>query len=236
MQVKSAKKVGLRKLFTRTRLFTGGVLLFAVLALGFIPYQQQVPVLGFLIPTSEATFIIDITRNDNTTSYRDVLVADGYLVLSGKGGLSAGNPLTLAVTLYFNVSVLGMDPTRVVFGPHGAYAYPLKTDPRGFPIFAAINLTDTGLNHKWFGKGDVIYYQGDNWGAFLFVFDDARRIALEPMRMPNILHIGTEDVTFASRTNSLVVSLSWAFLAFASAELRIDKNTEKTDSNQHHEN
>ncbi len=190
----------------------------AFLLLAFLSYPADQ--LDFFAPPIEATYIFDIPGRvflvftNGTSGFYNITVGRGTVTLSGKGGLSAGNPLTMTVTLELNPII--RQPSKAFVAPYDAYYFPIERDAQGFPRFAHINLTRTD-QYAWFGQGRVEFFaQGT-----MIIY-----VALDNQVVPSLpeLQIESESVTAASRTNSLLVSLTWAILFFAVLELRTEQN------------
>jgi hypothetical protein len=136
-------------------------------------------------------------------------VGRGTVTLSGKGGLSAENPLTMSVILNFDKVV---KPFSTVFvAPDNAYYYPIVKD-EGFPRFAHINLTTTD-GFKWSGQGTIEFFTSGVLGMNIGADNQV-------VHAPPEFQIESAAVTSSSRTNSLVISLTWAILFFAVLDLR----------------
>lgn len=204
------------KLPNKIRNLNRNQVVYGLAAAIFLLFILSLPIepLNLLTPESTATYIFGMNAQltDKNTS-RVVHLLDGYATVHGKGGLSANNPLTVSITLYFsqNKSEVTFNMREVEVGLHGAYKYPLAYDSRGFPEFAHIPLSKQG--DKWTGEGKVMYYAGDVWGGDL-------RIDGDPQRLPNSIHIGSAEITTSAQTNALFISLTLAFGIFAVLELR----------------
>jgi hypothetical protein len=170
----------------------------------------------------------------NATIVPALAVANGFVTVSGKGGLSAGNPLDFEITMYTNKDVLGKEPSTISVTPQGAFAAnvpmigPLeipfqsivpKTTELGFP--EAITLAMLKVGDKWLGGGKAIYNQGGTFGLDITVDNVTSRLS-------DVIVIDSEAVTVAARTNSLLVCLTWVIIAFTVMEIRLDNG----DSNR----
>ena len=147
------------------------------------------------------------------------LVASGGISLSGKGGLSADNPLKMKVTLFINTTALGFEPSLVTFVPLGASPYPHPPEKQSLPVAVAIALTKS-VDNKWTGEGSIIYYQP---GTMKWEIHMDGIVAVGPEQ----IEIDSAAVTVAARTNSLLVSLTWVILLFAVLEFRIEDQRTK---------
>ncbi len=207
------------------------VLVVAILSLP-LPFQHPFSNLSNPQSTTQYRFTVDA----NVTSTNPFLngsesartkithVAEVLVTLTGNGGSSAGNPILMKVTLYFNnsqVLVLG----NVSFKPIGAYKYPIEPDSSGFPKFSEIRLKKVG--DKWIGEDTVIYYKGgDRAGQIIldtvFVSGPFGLVATrDPLiRSKEEIHIGSEEVTVGLRNSSIIISLTLFTLLIAILELR----------------
>ena len=161
--------------------------------------------------------ITSVTSTEFVKTYG--VYAKGLVTLTGKGGLSADNPLTMRVILY-SLS-FRIRPQQIAFVPQGAFEAanswnPLapvspKLDALGLPVSARIPLTEN--SGVWSGDQIVIYNQG---GALMTNLNvDGQIFAIiEPIL------IESEAVTALARTNSLLVSLTWVIIAFPTIEAR----------------
>ena len=151
------------------------------------------------------------------------VIGNGTVVLTGKGGLSAGNPLHMTVTIYFVKNAFTSPEPTVIFQP-GAFAAEVtnlwfvtipqdqdKIDAREFPLDA--NITLTKQDDKWTGDMWVIYNQGGENIPHMTIDQNEFGIS-------NPIAIGSEDVTVTARTNSLLISLTWVIIAFTALELK----------------
>lgn len=154
-------------------------------------------------------------------------VANGTVTLIGKGGLSAGNPLEMLVRMHFFKYTTRTTPNSTIwFAPIGAYeaevwqlgpiSVPLsqpRTDSQGFPKDA--NFTLKNQDNWWTNDQWVIYNQGGSYNANMTI-NGIHFIETGP------IFISSEDVTVASQTNQLLVSLTFAIIGFSALELRKD--------------
>jgi hypothetical protein len=190
-------------------------IVFLVLAILSWPVE---PLELFASPV-EATYIFDLQGNvflrftNGTAGFYNMTVARGTVTLSGKGGMSAENPLTMRVILNFNKVV---KPFSTVFvAPDNAYYYPIVKDAQGFSEFAHINLTTTD-GYKWSGESRVVFFIGGALGMSVSADNQV-------VHSPSEFQIESATVTVSSRTNSLLISLTWAVLFFAVLGLRREK-------------
>jgi hypothetical protein len=199
----------------------------------FAPETAAIFEFAFFRYVTNATVVVTTTlyKVDNQTVVKNVtssvtrtyatLLGEGWVTLKGKGGLSAGNPLTLSMTMYFYAAALGTNVANVSFAPQGAYIaqvpnlpfFPIvvQTDTRGFPLSPTIGLAKLG--DHWTGQGLVIYNQGGAKTINIIINGVT-------YHSPDTVEIGSEAVTVAARTNSLLVSLTWVIIAFTVLELR----------------
>jgi hypothetical protein len=182
---------------------------------------------------------IDVTRTITVTKTWGPGLGNGLVTLRGKGGLSAGNPLEMQVTLYFP-SEFSNSSSIIRYVPEGAFEaqesiIPFQTiwetDALGFPIPANITLTiqnscvrisyprecliqntDRSLT-KWAGHEKIVYNQGGNMSAQVTLGAQVFHAS------PGIL-IGGSEVTVAARTNSLLIGLTIALIGFGVLETR----------------
>jgi hypothetical protein len=189
-----------------------------------------------MIETTEITYpngtLVKITTTTilptNTTT---VPVGDGFVTLKSRGGLSAGNPISMSITFYTRNNTLAGQLYNITVTPQGAYAAQvpklgpfqipfapivLFKDQRGFPAAVCINLTRQE-NHKWSGGGTVMYNQGGTLGLDVAVNGVITHVA-------DLVQIGSEATTVAARTNSLLTSLTWVIVGFSALEMRLKDN------------
>lgn len=190
----------------------------------------------YRITTTTATYPNGTVVKSTTTTMIQLTNATGaalgggFVTLKSKGGLSAGNPISIDITLYTNKDAKGGEPSNVTVTPQGAFAanilslgpFPLpfapivpQTDQLGFPLALSIALTRQG--NKWSGSGIVIYNQG---GAMGLDFDVDNLVA----HVADVFQIGSEAVTVTARTNSLLISLTWVIIAFSALEVKLEDN------------
>lgn len=219
MEDKGSAKVSLPFLSKhRNQVLSLGFVLFALTAIFVLPYEP----LDVLTPQTR-TYIAFQAFYPSTRSYLD----RGYVWATSKGGISADNPITLAVTLYTNPNS-NITINSIYFTAEGCYAYPIQTNALGFPIVMAMALQPQGQN-KWVsGDFRVIYFKPGDYSANITLVGATK---VNPgtsliMQGPtlDVIHISGEDVTVAAKTNALLLSLSLAFLAFSCLELRVEDN------------
>ncbi len=161
------------------------------------------------------TIINGVVVNTTKVTTSHVLAGKGFVTLKGKGGLSAGNPLKMNVTVYLNRTAWGgKKPSSVMFKPLGARPYPPITDQLGFPLYLSLQLAEQS-GDKWLGNARIVYNQGGTM-AIDFTIDNVEYTS------PDTIQIGPESITVAARTNSVVISLTWAVLAFAVLGIRVN--------------
>ena len=194
---------------------------FAVLALLALPYEP----LNRLTPDTEAVF--EFASKDSSVV--------GNLHVSGKGGISAGNPLTLDVTLNVSQTKLNFTLQKVLFVPDSAILYPIVTNALGFPTHPTLSMKKVS-EVEWWGQLKVIYYQEGSYGADLILQGPLKSnpllVIVNTGHLPFAIHVSSEDVTVTAKTNALLLSLSLAFLAFSCLELRVEENRSSCNSTQ----
>ena len=173
-----------------------------------------------------------VTTTDVVTAIAGPL-GHGFVTVSGKGGLSAGNPLKMDVTVYFKKDAFIGEP-NITYIPIGAFATekpalpftPIvpRTDKEGFPIPASIPLMRQG--NMWNGEATVIYNQGGAMPADLTIS------SIGTWQATPAIEIGSEAVTVAARTNSILISLTWVIIAFAALEVRYEKKKDKAENEE----
>lgn len=193
------------------------LVLCAILNLPYEPFNSR------LTPDSEAIFTL--------TTIGDQRII-GTVDLKGKGGLSAGNHLTITVMFYVNETLLNQTAQSVWFSPNAAYIYPIVKTDRGFPLVQSLSLTHEG--DKWVGQLEVTYNQGGMYGVEIKVIgsslDNPREGRVTVVPIPNVVHISDEDVTVSAKTNALLLSLELAIVALACLELRIEDHRNQSQT------
>ena len=146
----------------------------------------------------------------------------GMLNFSGKGSISAGNVLTVNAVVIANETALGLQLSNMAIYLDGAFNSPNSFDVNGVARYISL-----GLNHivgrLWKGGPYTIEY---NQGGLLPIELDLNNSSYG---IVGVVQLGPQDVTIGTRTNSLVISLTWAILAFAVLEIRLDTYRHKTD-------
>lgn len=141
--------------------------------------------------------------------------ADGAISFVGKGGVSAGNPLTANITIYINSTAFGHQPSNVTVKLPGAFAESGSTyDQYGIPHWIAIDLVGNG--NYWVSEGIRVKYAQGGTEALVVVIDGQE---FEPAES---IQVSAQDVTVSTTTNSLILSLTWAILALMVLELRVE--------------
>lgn len=172
----------------------------------------------------------DIFASRPTVYFPIVLYRDGYvgskrvshlpllsgiLSLTGKGGANADTSLTANATLFVNETTWGGEPSTIAVVLLGAFFDPLVRDSRGLIGYVGFELFKFG--NKWNRTLQVKYNQGGSLPITI-------NIDGVDYPSPYNITIGSEDLAVAQRTNSLLISLTWAILFFAVLELRVEDN------------
>jgi hypothetical protein len=181
-----------------------------VLALFSAPIQQ----FDFFAEKTTATFPFTMRRAVYADGkiVSDTTFGEGMVTFSGNGSLSAGNALRVNVTVFLDRNALIEEPTIVVIKLSGAFFVPPQFDSHGIAGYAALALARKG--DYWIGECQVKYNQG---GSLPIIVE----INEKSVVVVGYIEMGSQDVTIATKTNSLIISLTWAILAFAVLELRV---------------
>jgi hypothetical protein len=148
------------------------------------------------------------------------LLVDGVVSLTGKGGVSADNLLTVNVTMYFNSTAYGRQPSSIWIKLPGAFAEEPGVSSLGIPHWVAIVLTSNG--DIWQSVGARIKYTQGGVEPIIVSIDN------QDYQPTQDIQIGSVDATIATRTNSLLVSLTWVILLFSTLEFHVEDH-----GNQH---
>lgn len=181
------------------------------------------PIEQFDIFTSRPTTLFpftltrDIQVNGKVVSYS--VLADGVISFVGKGGVSADNPLTTNITMYFNATAFGKQPSRITVRLPAAFTEVPGLGSLGIPHWVEIGLTRKG--DYWVSEGIRIKYSQGGTEPIIVSVDN------QEFQTAENVQVSSQDVTVATRTNSLVLCLTWAILAFTVLELRIENNGHK---------
>lgn len=204
------------------------------------PIRRYLPVTFLEIGTLTTSDIVAVngvptnkTATNTTIKYEEILL-QGLITITGKGGISVQNNLDLEATLSVNETLLGHKVSKVRLTPLGATTPSLTPTPAGVIIAVAFNLARANET-EWttFGKIPIVYNQEGTYYMQISI-DNYTAVS------SSFLTISPETVTVSARTNSLLVSLTWAILLFAVLELRVEENGCKCkncqqQSNQHRE-
>ena len=137
------------------------------------------------------------------------------ITFSGKGGISAGNSLTVNITVFFDRTLMDKEPSNVTVKLQGAFHDPVPPpDSHGVIGYIAIGLAKQG--DSWVANLIPVKYDQGGSLPILLNVDNVDLV------VPAHIEMGSQDVTVATRTNSLILSLTWAILGFAALELRVD--------------
>jgi hypothetical protein len=192
-------------------ILTVAFLLFSASAILALPIEP----LNLLTPPSEAYFG---AAGDP---------ADITFHVTGKGGISAGNPLHVEITVHIHESALNFTVSTVEVAFEHATLFPF--DPNQFPAYPSFQLYQE--KDRWYHDVWIIYYQGGTFGASLTLRGVSKTNPYVVMELPgtlcvlpacNLIVISPEDVTTLGKTNALLMSVSLAFLAFSCLELRLE--------------
>lgn len=209
-----------------------------------LPFEQ----VNLIAISSDATFIFDQpaqhTFSNGTTI--PLTLFRGAITLTGKGGLSADNSLSVSLTVYFNKQY-GFnpdEPNAVLLTLQSAYFDPPMKDDFGFPQWANLSLTKQQSTLPYWdmwGTSENVgirYDQGGTYGGNLIL--DGNSTHAGNYTLPPYIRIGNDDVTVSAKTNQLLISLTWAILLLGVVEFR-NKNDgnhaeNKTPNNQSSQN
>jgi hypothetical protein len=203
-----------------------GFVFFATTAFLVLPYEP----LNVLTPQTESYISFAGYFPSETQPYID----QGYVWITSKGGISADNPITLDVTLYTN-SASDFTANSVYFTPLDCYDYPIHTNALGFP-FARTAILGQQEQNKWVGELHVIYYKAGDFPVNITLVGFSKNNPHAQITFTGltseVIHISREDVTVTAKTNSLLFTLSLAFLAFSCLELTVEHNGKSADSSK----
>jgi hypothetical protein len=154
----------------------------------------------------------------------------------GKGSISAGNILNATMRLIMNETAymqhFGTNLTSVTVTLNGAFGVPAVTDQYGIPEAIAIALAQASAIYYpqiprllgiWIGNKTVEYDQGGSYAVTM---------SLNGLQFDGTIfsvQMTSQDATVTTRTNSLVICLTWAILAFAVLDLRVDNYRHKPE-------
>jgi len=139
---------------------------------------------------------------------------DGQIDLTAKGGVSADNPLKANITMRLIATAGKIEPSSIVVKYSGAFLEPYVVNPaHPFGGYAAQLLRKQG--DIWTGETSLRYNQAGN--LTIFVEIDGKLVPICAY-----VQVESEAVTATNRTNALTISLTFAILAFAVLELRVD--------------
>jgi hypothetical protein len=210
------------------------VAFFAFVVLGVLTIPILWPPFGVfpLAPKTQGYFKFQVQEHDiflNGT-IKTLSVVDGYIRLSGTGGLGIDNKLNLELRLKFhtiNVPILNhsaiviRNPNLVKF--HPAFAeYPANSvDLRNPPKFW--NLTVRSSN-AWDNSSDVEWFVSGMHGVYLeFIENSTSHVQF---LLPNVIQIGDETSFVSAVNNQYVDSLTFFVIALVILELRPEQNGE----------
>jgi len=193
-----------------------------------IPYP---PFPNLFTPQVEATYPILQEAKSNVENGTFKL-GDGYVKLSGKGGISANNRLTAEVTLYFltgeSKHKYAFVPKAVTVDLEGAFESPIRKDNRGFPVFATIPLVKqdgiykdiTGATYdKWTQTKDVQWFRSGDFRARIRTWGETPNLYTDSV-VDQKIYVGSEDVTTTSTVGALFITLTLVAIVFGLIELR----------------
>jgi hypothetical protein len=180
------------------------------------------------------------TFTQNNQTHTASATFDGQLVVSGEGGVSVQNPLSIyaQVTVPQQAYVFLQKVVSIHVFPLGALHYPLVLNPNGIPEVENLTLTQNG--NLWTGSDNIIYTRSNETG-------DA---TVANMTIVNIfggttsaysieghgIQVSPIDVTLAVNNNLLTASLTFAILGFAALELRKEDKNAKSDGGKEGQN
>jgi len=205
----------------QNRILTVLFILFAVAALFALPYE---PEFNAFTPRSVAYTQIG-------TRYYSYLV-----YVSGRGGISAGNPIYFNVTAFTNQTQFSnyvVDSVYFMF--NASYAYP-PVKSQGIFTTPTFMLGQIGSN-VWTRTGQIIYYHAGDYAATIFIHSIMKNNSLRALEVDSatagVIQVSSEDVTVLAKTNAYLLSLSFAFLSFVCLELRIEEHRKSRKTRQH---
>ncbi len=203
----------------RNQILTALFVVFAVSALFALPYD---PMFNVFTPRSET-----YAQFGNSNYFHWVVH------VTGKGGISAGNPLSFNATLYTNETTLAdynVDSVGFLF--NDSYSYPLTANNESL-LTTSVFLLGHIRDNKWSATGQIIYYQAGAFATTVNMHCTAKGnpnyVTIVHGSSPALIQISSEDVTVLAKTNAYLLSLSFAFLSFACLELRVENNRKPSE-------
>jgi hypothetical protein len=204
-----------------------GFALCILLAIISLP-SSSIPYSEHFVPQTKATFSFIATD----PYFKNATILEGVLTLTGIGGLSVDNPLTLSVTVDIvpNASKI-VDPLQMGFLPELAYNCPSGTScpedgPDGFPLLSVIPLTNQSLS--WSGSQRIEYFNSGTFYAQIRAFNDSYPNGKNntPLELvfgtAPIIEISPEDVTVSAINDAYTTALTFTVVALAILALRVD--------------
>lgn len=186
------------------------------------PVAQYLPVRFADIVNAKVigTLVLNGVPTNITTTTNETIVETflkGLVTITGKGGISAQNELDLAATMTVNETLLGHKVSSLILTPLGAAPPSNSTPtPEGAMIQLVIALGRVSETTWATGRIPIIYNQEGTYYMRISI-DNYSAVS------SSVLTVSPETVTVTARTNSLIVSLTWAILLFAVLELRKDE-------------
>jgi hypothetical protein len=218
-----------------------GVLIIAILA------TLASPLVGLLIPNTQATFV-SFCNGQLNSKFNNANIALEWtgIQLQAHGPLSAGTPLTVDVTAKFNETAFSLaetapfpgsfwanysftKPSTVSIVLNGAYLVPPEKNAYGFPVWARIDLQHVGESHGidvWKNNRSAIvnYYDSGRWGYTVYYGPNSRYDANPSCYFndddPHGVVIEPYSVVVNDATNSLIVSFTMFIVALTLLGLR----------------
>jgi hypothetical protein len=162
---------------------------------------------------------IPINKTATTTKIAEETYLQGLVTITGKGGISAQNDLDLEATLYVNETFLGHRVSSLLLTPLGAASPSMIPTPEGGMPQLVIDLARMNETEWTTGEPPIsIVYNQEGIYYMRISIDNYSAVS------SSYLAVSSEGVTVAARTNSLLVSLTWAILLFAVLELRVKED------------
>lgn len=198
------------------------------LPLDFVPYSEH------FVPQTKATFsFVALDQN-----LRNATLLFGVLTLTGVGGLSADNPLTMSVTVEIAPNATGIvDPLQMAFLPELAYNCPVgagcpQNGTNGLPLLSVIPLAQNGLT--WSGQQRVEYFNSGTFLAQIQAFNNSYPDPSHPtvplkevFGTSPIIEISPEDVTVSATTDAYTIALTFVIVALAILALRANTDEQR---------
>lgn len=180
----------------------------------YLPIAFDAEVVTTIAHTTLANGIFVNKTTTSTTAVESFL--QGLITITGKGGISAQNNLDLEATLYVNETVLGHKVSSLLLTPLHATTPSFTPTPEGAMPQLIIRLGRVNETEWVVDKTPIIYNQEGTYYMRISI-DNYSAVS------SSSLTVGSETVTVAARTNSLLVSLTWVFIIFAVLELRVEE-------------